>query len=541
MNALEISAPTPSSVGALFSGTRKSRDAGATAAVTQPSAKQSAAQLGIFTTLLGDVAVPTTTAPALPSSLFLNLIRALGGFSEITEPTGDESIQTDSAESQTGSRFGTDTAQELIPAIPAITAPMADAAAPEQIAGALIRSMLSAKGAAQYVLVQPSAEPEPSAELKPSAEPEPSAASPIAAALPPSLAAMFTPIPELAALPVAPLASPNPPAEVPSPAVATNVATPLEMPVETRRLALAPPNTKGIDAPLAFALDLTPADVESTQPTAAFSTLGTTRGAASTSEAHLDASTLAPQPATSETVAQPAAHASPDASPEIPVQEHPSGNQQRQPSSESDASPAEPSHLREPREPHEKVAGVAQPEAHRVTFSLATNVAAPQSGAPPAKTAAQPAPLDMPSSLRAAEAQSALATEGKTTSNISSPAGEIAVRVAAPGSAPVDVRVATRAGEVHVEVRTSDANLGAALRQDLGALVENLHHIGYRAESSASQSSGDANPGNPSGSQQQQQQQQDSRNESGRQQHQRRPGTPTPWTETLSDETEETI
>jgi hypothetical protein len=61
-------------------------------------------------------------------------------------------------------------------------------------------------------------------------------------------------------------------------------------------------------------------------------------------------------------------------------------------------------------------------------------------------------------------------------------AREIALRVAAPDAAPVDIHVSQRGGQVHVAVRTPDAALGSSLRQDLGTLVSSLDRAGYRAE-----------------------------------------------------------
>jgi hypothetical protein len=64
----------------------------------------------------------------------------------------------------------------------------------------------------------------------------------------------------------------------------------------------------------------------------------------------------------------------------------------------------------------------------------------------------------------------------------SAPVHELAMRVAAPDSQPVDVRVSHRGGEVHVAVRTADAGLQASLRSDLGSLVEKLEQSGFRTE-----------------------------------------------------------
>jgi hypothetical protein len=63
------------------------------------------------------------------------------------------------------------------------------------------------------------------------------------------------------------------------------------------------------------------------------------------------------------------------------------------------------------------------------------------------------------------------------------PASGIAMRVAPPGAAPVDVQLTDRAGQIHVAVRTQDPALETSLRRDLGALVASLERSGFRAQS----------------------------------------------------------
>jgi hypothetical protein len=46
----------------------------------------------------------------------------------------------------------------------------------------------------------------------------------------------------------------------------------------------------------------------------------------------------------------------------------------------------------------------------------------------------------------------------------------------------VDLQVSSRGNEIHVAVRTSDAQLESAMRQDLGALSSSLDRAGYRTE-----------------------------------------------------------
>ena len=62
-----------------------------------------------------------------------------------------------------------------------------------------------------------------------------------------------------------------------------------------------------------------------------------------------------------------------------------------------------------------------------------------------------------------------------------SSAQEIAVRIAQPDVPSVDLHVTERNGQVQVAVRTPDAGLQTALRQDLGTLVNSLERAGYHS------------------------------------------------------------
>lgn len=64
----------------------------------------------------------------------------------------------------------------------------------------------------------------------------------------------------------------------------------------------------------------------------------------------------------------------------------------------------------------------------------------------------------------------------------SAPVHELAMRVSAPDSSPVDVRVSERGGEVHVAVHTADTQLRASLQSDLGSLVGKLEQSGFRTD-----------------------------------------------------------
>lgn len=56
------------------------------------------------------------------------------------------------------------------------------------------------------------------------------------------------------------------------------------------------------------------------------------------------------------------------------------------------------------------------------------------------------------------------------------------MRITRPEMPSVDLRVTERGGEIHVDVRTPDAGLETALREDLGTLTSSLERAGYRAE-----------------------------------------------------------
>ena len=84
--------------------------------------------------------------------------------------------------------------------------------------------------------------------------------------------------------------------------------------------------------------------------------------------------------------------------------------------------------------------------------------------------------------LRASESPLADAANIASTSGPASPVQEISMRIAGPAMPSVDLRVTERAGEIHVDVRTPDADLETALRGDLGTLTNALDRAGYRTE-----------------------------------------------------------
>jgi hypothetical protein len=132
------------------------------------------------------------------------------------------------------------------------------------------------------------------------------------------------------------------------------------------------------------------------------------------------------------------------------------------------------------------------------------------------KTAAQPAPAPAATSLDPEDQLSA-----------ARPMRELSLQISSAGDQKVDVRLVERAGEVHVSVRTPDADLAHEMRQELGSLTGKLSQSGFGTEQFTPLSSGSSNlpdqrstPGNqdPSGGQhpqhggsRQQQQPQDER------------------------------
>jgi hypothetical protein len=79
--------------------------------------------------------------------------------------------------------------------------------------------------------------------------------------------------------------------------------------------------------------------------------------------------------------------------------------------------------------------------------------------------------------LRTTESDLAAAPQPRTGA-----AQEISIRIAPPDSPAVDLRVVERAGQVHVDVRTSDSAMQTSLRQDLGTLTNSLERAGYHTE-----------------------------------------------------------
>ncbi len=119
-------------------------------------------------------------------------------------------------------------------------------------------------------------------------------------------------------------------------------------------------------------------------------------------------------------------------------------------------------------------------------------------------------------------------------------AQEIAIRIEQPDSSTIDLRVVERSGQLHVDVRTSDAGMQTSLRQDLGTLTGSLERAGYHSETftpstnlARAQSSGQTGNGDDQDSSQ-------NRNgagdfSGGRRQQQQQQKRPSTWLEEMED------
>ena len=120
-------------------------------------------------------------------------------------------------------------------------------------------------------------------------------------------------------------------------------------------------------------------------------------------------------------------------------------------------------------------------------------------------------------------------------------AQEISIRIAQPDASPIDLRVAERSGQLHVDVRTSDPAMQTSLREDLGTLTNSLQRAGYHSETfTPSSSLGRTASGAPMNNQDDRQDQSQNRGGPGdfsggrrQQQQQKRPST---WLEEMEDQ-----
>ena len=99
------------------------------------------------------------------------------------------------------------------------------------------------------------------------------------------------------------------------------------------------------------------------------------------------------------------------------------------------------------------------------------------------------APIDPKAALRESQSQQP------------APVRDLSLRLSGAEREKIDIRLVERGGEIHVSVRTSDAELAKGLRTDLSELAGRLDHSGYRtqiwrpAESGFSQADGEAPSG----------------------------------------------
>ncbi len=132
----------------------------------------------------------------------------------------------------------------------------------------------------------------------------------------------------------------------------------------------------------------------------------------------------------------------------------------------------------------------AKPAVHRAP---ATDEAASSAAAPPSATldvAARAVPAADPSAARRTDDATPAAAPARPTAIVDVPAEPPKVAPAVHdirlqingGDQRVDVRIVERGGDVHVAVRTPDANLAGTLREDLPSLSARLEQTGFHAE-----------------------------------------------------------
>jgi hypothetical protein len=105
-------------------------------------------------------------------------------------------------------------------------------------------------------------------------------------------------------------------------------------------------------------------------------------------------------------------------------------------------------------------------------FTAGTSDSAPRPQSQTESHTAPPARVERPSEILPAEAPRAPVTSPR----------EITVRLADLQQRATDVRFVERAGQVHVSVRTGDAEFARTLRSGLNDLMTRLDHAGIRAE-----------------------------------------------------------
>ena len=125
----------------------------------------------------------------------------------------------------------------------------------------------------------------------------------------------------------------------------------------------------------------------------------------------------------------------------------------------------------------EKREAPASVDINPASFTAAPAPVAPQPVAAPAHPAQTPR-------AAATSAQEAVAPE-IAPQTPSAPAQHIALRVSTADDRLVDVRLVSRAGDVHVSVHTPDEALAHAMRTELGSLTGKLSQAGFSVQTAA--------------------------------------------------------
>lgn len=161
------------------------------------------------------------------------------------------------------------------------------------------------------------------------------------------------------------------------------------------------------------------------------------------------------------------------------------------PEDQPEASPAAANPSRQPQAAHptaekpENTSRKAVETADHIAPPAASHVPQPDAAAgltPAAGTAVEPARSEPAPAPAAPVRRPPPAPVAEEPAKPSAAAHEIKLQLSGSGER-VEVRLVERAGDVHLAVRTPDARLAEALREDLPALASRLEQSGFRAES----------------------------------------------------------
>ncbi len=143
-------------------------------------------------------------------------------------------------------------------------------------------------------------------------------------------------------------------------------------------------------------------------------------------------------------------------------------------------SDAEPSTAQDQPEKNPVAAAPSAPAGNQIQGSVfpVLHAPAPPQSAPSHSGTAAPKSIDQPAAPPVPDAKDGLASPPPSSGQTQ----QIDVRISQPQAPLVDLQVAQKAGQIQVVVRTSDAGLETALRQDLGTLVHSLERAGFQAE-----------------------------------------------------------